>query len=71
MFNSIAEIRKEYDAVTRTLIQRGYRYNSDTDTYYAPKGDDEGKLLCKKYKALNRVLDACYNLEELYVPALD
>lgn len=69
MFTTLMEVRKEYDEVSRCLLRRDYRYNDYTDTYYAPKGDDEERLLCKKYKALSRMLDAWHNLEELYAPA--
>lgn len=66
MFTTLLEVRKEYDEVSSCLVRRDYRYNEYTDTYYAPKGDDEGRLLCKKYKVLSRMLDAWNNLEELY-----
>ena len=65
-FHTFAEVRQELDAVQKELIQRPLRYNDDTDTYYAKKGDEEGRVLCKKYKALSRVLNAAYQLNELY-----
>lgn len=36
-FNTFAEVRQEYDAVQKELIQRKLRYNDETDTYYAKK----------------------------------
>lgn len=65
-FETFAEVRKEYDAVSRELGLGEFRYNDETDTFYAKKGDEEGRKLCKKYKALSRVLNAVYNLDELY-----
>lgn len=65
-FNTISQVRKEYDAIRMKLIRHDFRYNDETDTFYAKKGDDEGRVLCKKYKALSRVLNAWYDIEELY-----
>lgn len=65
-FKTVLEVSKEFDAVQAELIQRGLRYNDDTDTYYAKKGDEESRVLCKKYKALSRVLDRWNALEDLY-----
>ena len=66
MFNTISEVAEELRNVEWQLIQRGCRYNDENYTYYAKKGDEEGRVLCKKYKALSHVLDRWNALEELY-----